>query len=228
MILCRCLVPVEVSDKRGLYMVKFMFLTICSTFWGTHTNTIRTFLGYECPRYYGDVSKYRVHVNTHVMARTTGDFSSDRSDDDKLRNRGGAISAGQGERHCRSEQDCWLIIWGNRIISDKQCSLGLLFTPTYSPQVFLLLQLSMFSLRKLQAYVLGRQAGTEEVCGQLRASYVPVSSADCRSCSDPCDLGMEGVLSDKVFWLLFHRSWHISKSVSSRLGDTNAWFCASI
>jgi len=61
----------------------------------------------------------------------------------------------------------------------------------------------MFSLRKLQSYVLGRSAETEEVCGQLRASYVPVSSADCRSCSDPCDLGMNGVLSDKVFWLYF-------------------------
>ncbi|KXN87889.1 Altered inheritance of mitochondria protein 32 [Leucoagaricus sp. SymC.cos] len=47
----------------------------------------------------------------------------------------------------------------------------------------------MYSLRKLQAYVLGRPADTEEVCSQLRASSVPVSSADCRSCSDPCDLG---------------------------------------
>ncbi|KAF9449893.1 hypothetical protein P691DRAFT_666473 [Macrolepiota fuliginosa MF-IS2] len=47
----------------------------------------------------------------------------------------------------------------------------------------------MYSIRKLQAYVLGQPAEVEEVCGQLRASSVPVSSADCRSCSDPCDLG---------------------------------------
>ncbi|XP_006459893.1 hypothetical protein AGABI2DRAFT_184400 [Agaricus bisporus var. bisporus H97] len=47
----------------------------------------------------------------------------------------------------------------------------------------------MYSLRKLQAYVLGRPAETEEVCTQLRASSVPVSTADCRSCTDPCDLG---------------------------------------
>lgn len=48
----------------------------------------------------------------------------------------------------------------------------------------------MDSLRKLQAYMLGkRDPETEELCGQLRASSVPVSAADCRTCSDPCDLG---------------------------------------
>lgn len=59
----------------------------------------------------------------------------------------------------------------------------------------------MFSLRKLQTYVLGRPAETEEVCGQLRASYVPVSAADCRSCTDPCDLGHDTYPSQfKVDW----------------------------
>ncbi|KAF9008704.1 Sucrase/ferredoxin-like-domain-containing protein [Cyathus striatus] len=50
----------------------------------------------------------------------------------------------------------------------------------------------MFGLRKLHALVLGPPADTDPLCDQLRTSDVPVSGADCRSCSDPCDLGHEG------------------------------------
>ncbi|KAF5333400.1 hypothetical protein D9611_002199 [Ephemerocybe angulata] len=46
----------------------------------------------------------------------------------------------------------------------------------------------MLSLRKLSGLVFGHD-DHDPLCGTLRAVDVPVSSADCRSCSDPCDLG---------------------------------------
>ncbi|KAG2013927.1 hypothetical protein CC2G_010789 [Coprinopsis cinerea AmutBmut pab1-1] len=46
----------------------------------------------------------------------------------------------------------------------------------------------MLSLRRLSSLVFGFEE-TDPLCGTLRAVDVPVSSADCRSCSDPCDLG---------------------------------------
>ncbi|PFH52696.1 hypothetical protein AMATHDRAFT_2085 [Amanita thiersii Skay4041] len=50
----------------------------------------------------------------------------------------------------------------------------------------------MFSLRKLQALVYGQQDELDIVQQQLRASDVPVTSADCRSCPNPCDQGHDG------------------------------------
>lgn len=53
----------------------------------------------------------------------------------------------------------------------------------------------MYSFRKLQAIVLGHADDCDHdhekdaLCSTLKASDVPVSLADCRSCSDPCDLG---------------------------------------
>lgn len=41
------------------------------------------------------------------------------------------------------------------------------------------------------------QDDTDILRRSLRASDVPVSTADCRSCSDPCDLGDFKSLSDK-------------------------------
>lgn len=48
---------------------------------------------------------------------------------------------------------------------------------------------AMYSLRKLQAIVLGNQLEPGQVHEQLQASYVPVTEADCRNCADPCDEG---------------------------------------
>lgn len=54
----------------------------------------------------------------------------------------------------------------------------------------------MYSFRKLQAIILGHDDDCDHdhekdaLCSTLRASDVPVSLADCRSCSDPCDLGI--------------------------------------
>jgi len=48
----------------------------------------------------------------------------------------------------------------------------------------------MYSFRKLSALVMGHDE-QDPLCNQLRASEVPVSGADCRTCSDPCDLGHE-------------------------------------
>ncbi|TFK43173.1 Sucrase/ferredoxin-like-domain-containing protein [Crucibulum laeve] len=50
---------------------------------------------------------------------------------------------------------------------------------------------AMYSIRKLHALVVGQNKDTDVLCGQLLASAVPVSPADCRSCSDPCDVGHE-------------------------------------
>lgn len=54
----------------------------------------------------------------------------------------------------------------------------------------------MYSFRRLQAIILGHDDDCDHdhekdaLCSTLRASDVPVSLADCRSCSDPCDLGI--------------------------------------
>lgn len=61
---------------------------------------------------------------------------------------------------------------------------ALLFSPV--PAAFFS---AMYSLRKLQAIVLGNQLEPGQVHEQLQASYVPVTEADCRNCADPCDEG---------------------------------------
>lgn len=45
----------------------------------------------------------------------------------------------------------------------------------------------MYSFKTLSSLVFGRPE--DPLCRSLRASDVPVSTADCRACADPCDLG---------------------------------------
>ncbi|KAF8974602.1 Sucrase/ferredoxin-like-domain-containing protein [Flammula alnicola] len=47
----------------------------------------------------------------------------------------------------------------------------------------------MYGFKTLQSIVFGHQE--DALCRSLRASAVPVSTADCRACADPCDLGHE-------------------------------------
>ncbi|PPQ74734.1 hypothetical protein CVT24_003862 [Panaeolus cyanescens] len=47
----------------------------------------------------------------------------------------------------------------------------------------------MYGFRSLHAIVFGQRE--DPLCRTLRASEVPVTSADCRACSDPCDLDHE-------------------------------------
>ncbi|KAG5654476.1 hypothetical protein H0H81_001975 [Sphagnurus paluster] len=49
----------------------------------------------------------------------------------------------------------------------------------------------MFTLRRLQAMVLGHELDPDNIRAQLEASNVPVTTADCRNCSDPCEEGHE-------------------------------------
>ena len=46
----------------------------------------------------------------------------------------------------------------------------------------------MFSIIKYLVNI--PQDESDVLCRSLRASDVPVSTADCRTCADPCDLGM--------------------------------------
>ncbi|KAF8076150.1 multicopper oxidase-domain-containing protein [Lyophyllum atratum] len=59
--------------------------------------------------------------------------------------------------------------------------------PTHPTLVFI----DMYSLRRLQAMVLGYELDPDTIRSQLEAAAVPVTTADCRSCSDPCELGHE-------------------------------------
>lgn len=46
--------------------------------------------------------------------------------------------------------------------------------------------------RKLKAMIIGPDAGTltsESVITDLKAASIPISSADCRICPDPCNEG---------------------------------------
>ncbi|KAF5387799.1 hypothetical protein D9615_000185 [Tricholomella constricta] len=47
----------------------------------------------------------------------------------------------------------------------------------------------MYSLRRLQAMVLGYDLDPDTLRSQLEAAAVPVTPADCRNCSDPCEEG---------------------------------------
>ncbi|KAF8164989.1 Sucrase/ferredoxin-like-domain-containing protein [Crassisporium funariophilum] len=47
----------------------------------------------------------------------------------------------------------------------------------------------MYGFRSLHSMVFGHQE--DPLCRTLRASDVPVTTADCRACADPCDLGHE-------------------------------------
>ncbi|KAJ7858730.1 Sucrase/ferredoxin-like-domain-containing protein [Mycena leptocephala] len=47
----------------------------------------------------------------------------------------------------------------------------------------------MSGLRKLKAWVLNHELNTDNIRTKLSASAVPVSAADCRTCSDPCEAG---------------------------------------
>lgn len=44
-------------------------------------------------------------------------------------------------------------------------------------------------LRKLKAMVLGQTSDVDAATATLRDAAVPVSTDDCRTCADPCDLG---------------------------------------
>ncbi|KAG6820450.1 hypothetical protein H0H93_000446 [Arthromyces matolae] len=46
----------------------------------------------------------------------------------------------------------------------------------------------MYSFKRLQS-LLGVEVDTEDVASQLQAAAVPVSDADCRTCSEPCEEG---------------------------------------
>ncbi|KAF8901720.1 Sucrase/ferredoxin-like-domain-containing protein [Gymnopilus junonius] len=50
---------------------------------------------------------------------------------------------------------------------------------------------SLKGIRSLHSLVFGRQEDQDPLCKTLRASDVPVTTADCRACADPCDLGHE-------------------------------------
>lgn len=45
----------------------------------------------------------------------------------------------------------------------------------------------MFGFKALQSMFSPQE---DPLCRTLRASAVPVSTADCRACADPCDLGV--------------------------------------
>ncbi|KAJ7269721.1 Sucrase/ferredoxin-like-domain-containing protein [Mycena rebaudengoi] len=47
----------------------------------------------------------------------------------------------------------------------------------------------MSSLRKLQAWAFGHELDSNNIRASLAASGVPVSAADCRTCSNPCEEG---------------------------------------
>ncbi|KAF7433289.1 hypothetical protein PC9H_005239 [Pleurotus ostreatus] len=44
-------------------------------------------------------------------------------------------------------------------------------------------------IRRLQAMLLGHNVSPEKLYAELEASSIPVSTADCRTCQDPCDEG---------------------------------------
>ncbi|PPQ95474.1 hypothetical protein CVT26_008502 [Gymnopilus dilepis] len=50
---------------------------------------------------------------------------------------------------------------------------------------------SIKGIKSLHSLVFGRQDDQDNLCRTLRASDVPVTTADCRACADPCDLGHE-------------------------------------
>ena len=47
----------------------------------------------------------------------------------------------------------------------------------------------MNSLRRLREMMLGSELEPHVIYDQLRASSVPVTLADCRTCLDPCEEG---------------------------------------
>lgn len=57
-----------------------------------------------------------------------------------------------------------------------------------SPLSLTLFRAIMYGFKSLQALVFGHQQ-EDPLCRSLRAVDVPVSTADCRACADPCDLG---------------------------------------
>lgn len=48
----------------------------------------------------------------------------------------------------------------------------------------------MHRLRQIKAYALGEVVDKDTLFTELEESYVPISSADCRICPDPCDEGI--------------------------------------
>lgn len=50
-----------------------------------------------------------------------------------------------------------------------------------------LLPTTMYAIKALQSLTSGRQE--DPICKTLRALDVPLTTADCRACIDPCDLG---------------------------------------
>ena len=52
------------------------------------------------------------------------------------------------------------------------------------------LGITMFNVLKYLESMYVRQDENGVLCRSLLASNVPVSTEDCRSCADPCDLGM--------------------------------------
>lgn len=53
----------------------------------------------------------------------------------------------------------------------------------------------MSLLRKLKSVVLGQHINMEGIQAELQAANVPLSTADCRICPNPCDEGLCANLS---------------------------------
>ena len=65
--------------------------------------------------------------------------------------------------------------------------------PTFHFLVSLVLMLRFATARKIKARIIGanaEKATSEGVIADLMAASVPISSADCRICPDPCDEGI--------------------------------------
>lgn len=64
----------------------------------------------------------------------------------------------------------------------------------------------MFSLRRLQSVVLGYEQDPDIIRDQLQAASVPVTAADCRTCSNPCEEGQTFLENDHlVAYLITHQ-----------------------
>jgi hypothetical protein len=78
---------------------------------------------------------------------------------------------------------------GTKILSNGRC-----LCVCCTPQSLFATSLMTISAtaRKLKALIIGADAGavtSDSVIADLKAASVPITSADCRICPDPCDQG---------------------------------------
>ena len=74
--------------------------------------------------------------------------------------------------------DCYYIFPGHGAC--KLCNYLHLIRSSLTPT-------TMYAFKALQSLALGRQE--DPICKTLRAFDVPLTTADCRACIDPCELG---------------------------------------